>query len=66
MNVWLDAALISVIILGLFIVASTRLATMIQIFSVQSVILGCVPLLMYAKDLEFFIIIISLAAVVLR
>lgn len=66
MNVWLDAVLILVVILGLFIVASTRLGTMIEIFGVQSLILGCVPLLMYAKEMEFFIILVSIAAIVLR
>jgi hydrogenase-4 component E len=66
MNIWLDTILILVIILGLFIVASTRLGTMIQIFGAQSLLLGCVPFLMYAKDLEFYIIIVSLAAIVLR
>ena len=66
MNVWLDAILILVFILGLFIVASTRLATMIQIFGVQSLILGCVPFFMYAKEMEVYIIIVSLAAIVLR
>ena len=62
MNIWLDAVLILVIILGLFIVASTRLGTMIQIFGAQSLILGCVPFLLYAKDLEFYIIIVSVIA----
>ena len=66
MNVWLDAILILIIILGLFIVASTRLGTMIQIFGMQSVILGCVPFFMYAKEMEVYIIIVSLAAIVLR
>ena len=66
MNVWLDAILILIIILGLFIVASTRLGTMIQIFGMQSLLVGCVPLFMYAKDMEVYIIIVSLAAIVLR
>jgi len=66
MNVWLDAVIILVVILGLFIVASTRLATMIHIFGMQSLILGCVPFFLYAKNLELYIIIISLAAIVLR
>ena len=39
---------------------------MIQIFSMQSVILGCVPFFIYAKDMEIYIIIVSLAAIVLR
>jgi len=66
MNVWLDAILILVVILGLFIVSSIRLGTMIKIFGVQSMILGLVPFLMYAKDMEFYIILVSLAAIVLR
>jgi hydrogenase-4 component E len=66
MNVWLDAILILIIILGLFIVASTRLGTMIQIFSMQSVMLGCVPFFMYAQEMEVYIIIVSLAVIVLR
>ena len=66
MNIWMDAILILVIILGLFIVASTRLGTMIQIFGIQSVIMGCVPFFMYAKDMEVYIVIVSLAAIVLR
>ncbi len=66
MNVWLDVVLILIIILGLFIVASTRLGTMIQIFGAQSLFLGCVPFFLYAKDMEFYIIIVSLAAIVLR
>lgn len=66
MNVWLDTILILVVILGLFIVASTRMGTMIQIFSFQSLFLGCVPFFIYAKDMEFYIIIVSLAAIVLR
>ncbi len=66
MNVWLDAILILVIILGLFIVASTRLGTMIQIFAMQSMILGCVPFFMYAKEMEVYIMIVALAAIVLR
>ncbi len=66
MNVWLDAILILVVILGLFIVASTRLGTMIKIFSWQSLLLGCVPFLMYAQNMEFYIIIVSLVAIVLR
>lgn len=66
MNVWLEAILILVIILALFIVSTTRLGTMIQIFGAQSVVLGCVPFLMYAKELEFYIIVVSLAAIVLR
>ena len=66
MNVWLDAILILVVILGLFIVASTRMGTMIQIFSFQSLFLGCVPFFLYAKDMEFYIVIVSLAAIVLR
>ena len=66
MDVWLEAILVLVIILGLFIVASSRLGTMIQIFAMQSVILGCVPFFLYAQDLEIYIIIVSLAAVVLR
>jgi len=66
MNVWLDAILILILILGLFIVTSTRLGTMIQIFSMQSVFLGCVPFFLYAKDMEAYIIIVALAAIVLR
>lgn len=66
MNVWLDAILILILILGLFIVASTRMGTMIQIFGAQSLFLGCVPFFVYAKDMEFYIIIVSLAAIVLR
>ncbi len=66
MNVWLDAILILVIILGLFIVASTRLGTTIQIFAAQSLILGTVPFFMYAHELEFFIVFVSIAAIVLR
>jgi hydrogenase-4 component E len=66
MNVWLDAILILIVILGLFIVASTRLGTMIQIFAMQSAILGCVPFFLYAKEMEVYIIIVSLAAIVLR
>ena len=58
MNVWLDAILILIIILGLFIVASTRLGTMIQIFGMQSLLVGCVPLFMYAKDMEVYIVIV--------
>ena len=66
MNVWLDAILILVVILGLFIVSSTRLGTMIQILGLQSLTLGLVPLFMYAKDMEFYIIIVALAAIVMR
>jgi len=66
MNVWLDAIIILILILGIFIVASTRMGTMIHIFGVQSLILGCVPFLLYSQDLELYIIIVSLAAIVLR
>lgn len=66
MNVWLDAILILVVILGLFIVSSIRLGTMIKIFGIQSMILGCAPFFVYAQDLELYIIIVSLAAIVLR
>ena len=66
MNVWLDAILILLVILGVFILASTRLGTMIQILGLQSLILGFVPFLLYAKDLEVYIILVSLAAIVLR
>lgn len=66
MNVWLEAILILILILGLFIVASTRLGTMIQIFGAQSLMVGCVPFFMYAKEMEVYIIIVSLAAIVLR
>lgn len=66
MNVWLEAILILVIILGLFIVASSRLGTMIQVFAMQSVFLGCVPFFLYAQEMEFFIVIVCIAAIVLR
>jgi len=66
MNVWLDAILILIVILGLFIVASTRMGTMIQIFGLQSLFLGCAPFFMYAHEMELYIIIVSLAAIVLR
>ena len=66
MNVWLDAILILTVILGLFIVASTRLGTMIQILGLQSLILGCAPLFMYARDMELYIILVSLVVIVLR
>lgn len=66
MNVWLDAILILTVILGLFIVASTRLGTMIQILGLQSLILGCAPLFMYARDMELYIVLVSLVVIVLR
>jgi len=66
MNVWLDAILILTVILGLFIVASTRLGTMIHIFGLQSMILGCAPIFMYAKEMELYIVLVAGAAIVLR
>jgi len=66
MHVWLDAALILIVLLGLFIVASSRLRTMIHIFGLQSLILGAVPFFMYAKEMESYIVIVALAAIVLR
>jgi len=66
MNVWLDGIIILTVILGLFIVSSTRLGTMIQIFGAQSLILGCVPFFLYAQEMEVYIIIVCLAAIVLR
>jgi len=53
-------------ILGLFIVASTRLGTMIQTFWRPVRADGCVPFLMYAQEMELYIIIVSFAAIVLR
>jgi len=35
-------------------------------FGAQSLILGCVPFFMYAKEMELYIVIVSLAAIVLR
>jgi hydrogenase-4 component E len=63
---WLDAALILMILLGLFIVGSNRLGAIIQIFGLQSVVLGFVPFLMYFPDYEIHIIIVSLVTVVLK
>ena len=66
MGVWLDAILILVVLLGLFIIGSNRLGTMIQIFGLQSFMLGLVPLVMYFKGIEIHIIAVSLGSVVIR
>jgi hydrogenase-4 component E len=66
MDVWLNATLILTVLLGLFISGTNRLGTMIQIFGIQSVILGLVPFLMYAGEIEVYIVIVCLAAIVLR
>jgi hydrogenase-4 component E len=66
MGTWLDVALILIILLGLFIVGSNRLGAIIQIFGLQSVVLGIVPFLMYFPRVEIHIVIVSLAAIILR
>ena len=66
MDVWLDAALILIVLLGLFIIGSNRLGTIIQIFGLQSFILGIVPFLMYFGEIEIHVIIVSLVAIVLK
>ncbi len=66
MNVWLDGLLILIVLLGLFILGSRRLGTMIQIFGVQSIILGFVPFFLYSQEIEVYIVIVCLAAIVLR
>ena len=66
MGMWLDAALILVVLLGLFIIGSNRLGTMIQIFGLQAFVLGLVPLLMYSKGIEIHIIIVALGSIVIR
>jgi len=66
MDVWLNATLILTVLLGLFIAGTNRLGTMIKLFGVQSVILGLVPFLMYSSEIEVYIVIVCLAAIVLR
>lgn len=66
MNAWLEAILILIVMLGLLIVGSRRLGTMIQILGLQSFILGTVPFFMYFNDLEIHIIIVSAATIILR
>ncbi|MDE1919944.1 MAG: hypothetical protein KGI24_00680 [Candidatus Omnitrophica bacterium] len=66
MNVWLDAALVLIILLALFITVSNRLGTMIHLFGLQSCLLGCVPFFIYFKQMEFYIAFVAGAAIVLR
>jgi hydrogenase-4 component E len=66
MEVWLDMALILVVLLGLFMTGSNRLGAIIQIFALQSVILGIVPFLMYFQKVEVHIIVVALGAIALK
>lgn len=66
MGTGLDAALILVVLLGLFMMGSHRLGTIIQAFGLQSVIAGLVPLLMYFETMEVHILLVSAVAVALK
>jgi len=66
MEVWLDMTLILVVLLGLFMTGSNRLGAIIQIFGLQSVVLGIVPFLMYFSKIEIHIVFVSLVAIVLK
>ena len=66
MAVLLDAVLILVVLLGLCMIGSYRLGAIIQIFGLQSVILGIVPFLIYFPRVEIHIIAVSLGAIVLK
>ena len=66
MDAWLDAILILMVLLGLFIIGSNRLGTMIKIFGLQSFILGTVPLVMYSSNIEFHVILVAVVAIVAR
>ena len=66
MGMWLDAALILIVLLGLFMVGSNRLGAVIQFFGLQSVILGMVPFLLYFPEIEIHVVIVSLVTVVLK
>ena len=66
MGTWLDAALILVVLFGLFMMGSNRLGAIIQVFGLQSVILGIVPFLMYFPKTEIHIVVVSLVAIVLK
>jgi hydrogenase-4 component E len=66
MNTWLDATLILIVLLGLFMIGSNRLGAIIQVFGIQSVILGTMPFLMYSSRIEIHIVIVSLVAIALK
>lgn len=66
MSVGLDVVLILIVLLGLFIIGSNRLGAIIQIFGLQSILLGLVPFLMYFKELEIHIVTVALVTIVLK
>lgn len=66
MGTWLDMILVLVVLLGLFMIGSNRLGTIIQIFGFQSIVLGTVPFFMYFFKIEIHIVIVSLVAMVLK
>ena len=66
MAVWLDTTLILIVLLGLFIIGSNRLGTIIQIFGLQSVTLGVIPFLMYFGKIEIHIILVAAAVIVIK
>jgi hydrogenase-4 component E len=66
MGIWLDAVLILIVLLGLFMIGSNRLGAIIQMFGVQAALLSVVPFLMYSQEIEIHIIIVSVVNVVLK
>lgn len=66
MGSWLDMTLIAIVLLGLFMIGSNRLGAIIQVFGLQSFILGTVPFLMYFSRIEIHIVMVSLVSIVLK
>lgn len=66
MSMWLDMVLMLMVLLGLFMVGSNRLGAIIQMFGLQSMLLGVVPLLMYFSTINLHIVSVSLGAIMLK
>ena len=66
MTVLLDAALIIIIFLGIILLESNRLGTVIQTFALQSFVLGLIPFILRPGTVDPYIILISLGTIIIK
>ena len=65
MALWLDTAIVLIVFLGLFILSSQRLGTIIKTFALQSFVLSIIPFLLH-NQISVHSIVISLGTLILK